>query len=66
MNKFIFIVSIFLFNNMDYSNSIIDNKIGNFSGNCFMRFTNLGKKHIGKINDNLLLLKNPIKKVGVG
>lgn len=52
---------------MDYSNSIIDNKIGNFSGNCFMRFTNLGKKKAyRKINDNLLLLKNPIKKVGVG
>lgn len=59
---------------IDYKNSsnsffkecFIENKVGFFSGECFFRFTNLGKKYKGKINNNLLSLDTPIKKVGLG
>lgn len=44
----------------------IKEKVLNYNGKAYFRFSNLGKLHIGKIEKNTISLNNKIKKIGLG
>lgn len=45
---------------------IIMDKTGDFNGDCFIRVSNLGNLLSAKVDGDLITLKDPMKKVGLG